>query len=246
MRKIHVFAVAVFALILCGVGLSLFVRYTREASPLEELHSSRQLQDWPIAITYSLGQNGADAEVCRDLEENGAAYAESALTSPVILLVRPTDRIAQNGDIFMQEAQVLQVLKAPKAAAPEEGETVRIFRPYDCFSGSGKRLRFSSAKNIMYGENTYYVFLQPMALNEYSGYGDYTLCSPVYFSCLKAEGENQDGALTGDDFNENRNRDIFCATDAVYAAYDKVAQMMVSRLEGGAPDFASADFASAD
>lgn len=237
MRKINAFTIAVFALIVCGLAASVIARNSRDASLLDELHSCQQLQDWKISIAYSLGQQGDEMAICNDMEENGKSYAEDMLSAPVILLVHPTDTIAQYGEAFMQEAQVLQVIKTPEAAkSPENGELIRIFRPYDGFSGGNNRLKFNSTKNIMYSENTYYVFLQPMSLNEYSGRNEYTVCSPIYFSYLKAEEKNHEGTLMTDNFNENHDKDVFCATEKVYDAYDKVVQMLMSKLNNNAFD----------
>lgn len=235
MRKNIIYKIVFFILVTCGLAAAVFVRFSRPQTKLDGLHSCQQLQEWNITISYCYGQGADETSACRDLKENGSTYVNDTLNASVILLVRPTDLIEQTSDVLMQEVQVLKVIKAPEESSPAENDNIRIFRIYDGFKESGKKIKFTSAENIMYADKTYYVFLTPSALNDNLSRKEYVFANTLV-TCINAENMGQEHAVIGEDFNANRGLTMFCATEKVCDAYKEIIQMIISRLQNNVYD----------
>lgn len=201
---------AVFLTVCIVVGLC-FCVVLRNKFPsvgIEKIETVDDLENLDIKMQYIMTESQANRVTADTTYLDGETY---------VLVVRPTGKFRQYRGSFSQEVEVLDVRAGGNDL--KAGEVVQIFRSFGVQCGGGLTFNgieegvigYTLHENVMYPENRYLIFVEQSELNEYLTQKEF------YVNKGLPAVINMDLAVphaAPENFNECRDIDIFCTTDA--------------------------------
>lgn len=182
-----IFIIISSAVIVIGLSVGIYCARSFTDCSLSSVTSINDLSKYDIKNDYIMGKDDED-RMCKHYSEEFQLYIDDYKDTPIVAIVKSTEKFRQFTNSYMQEIDVIKVMKGEEYI--KKDTKVSLFE-YGGFKYSDGCLIYQNCINIMKPDSEYLIFLEPSDLNKYKGKNSYSLYKSSCFSyiCLERGSE---------------------------------------------------------
>lgn len=178
MKKVWILSIVT---ILLGLCIDMVFRYHCIDRGIMDIHTIEDIRRLDCNVNQMFTKDNVDGFIA-----SGKKWFSQSHEGVDIYIVRPANRLDQYSDTMLQEVEIVQVIQG----TGEESDTIKIvtvggiydqiYHPRDDFDND--RPLFRGMRNLLFSDNQYLVFLEPLTLNKYTKMKQYRFADSLFGS----------------------------------------------------------------